>query len=62
MCFLFQALYFLPLLLYKLGKEDLPEVKQHVLYTIPQLATHKVQFCLIVTALFIVNYSHVSNE
>lgn len=38
----FQALYFLPLLLYKLGKEDQPDVKQRLLYTVPQLATHKV--------------------
>ncbi|XP_022783954.1 focadhesin-like isoform X5 [Stylophora pistillata] len=39
-----QALTFLPLLLYKLSKEVDPEVKQHALYTIPQLASHK--FCI----------------
>ena len=40
--FLLQALYFLPLLLYKLGKEVEADVKQCLLYSIPQLATHKV--------------------
>ncbi|XP_068741397.1 focadhesin-like [Montipora capricornis] len=39
-----KALYFLPLLLYKLGKEVEADVKQCLLYSIPQLATHK--FCI----------------
>ncbi|XP_044183101.1 focadhesin-like isoform X2 [Acropora millepora] len=39
-----KALYFLPLLLYKLGKDAEPDMKQFLLYTIPQLATHK--FCI----------------
>ncbi|CAH3022453.1 unnamed protein product, partial [Porites evermanni] len=39
-----QGLYFLPVLLYKLCKESNPEVKGHLLYSIPKLATHK--FCI----------------
>lgn len=38
----FQAPYFLPLLLYKVERCLSSDLKLHILYSIPKLATHKV--------------------
>ncbi|XP_060084932.1 focadhesin-like, partial [Ylistrum balloti] len=37
-----QAPWFLPLMLYQLGRESIPSVRFEILMTIPKLATHKV--------------------
>lgn len=49
---IFQSLWFLPLLLCKLGQETDPDLKLQILYTIPKLATHKVSINLFTQIIF----------